>query len=258
MLTVAWRAPAGAVDHYTVVLNRAVVTTTTATSATLRARRAPVRVAVSATNAAGTGPLSAVATASAAVARPGAPVGLTLAAPDGPRPYAFAPSWKPPDLGGGALVRYEVSWTSARGVTASRTTTGTSLAAVVGDPCAAPYTVSVRAVTRAPGGRLLTGPPTTSTVTARPGTCAVRMTLDAAPDGDDAITVIANDGGGRDGPVRAERGRRDPLVRHLRRPRPHPHRRRRPRPRDHLHRGADRPEPRRHHDPDRPASVTTD
>jgi hypothetical protein len=201
VLTVAWRAPAGAVDHYTVVLNRAVVTTTTATSATLQSPAGlPVRVAVSATNAAGTGPLSAVATASAAVARPGAPVGLTLAAPDGPRPYAFAPSWKPPDLGGGALVRYEVSWTSARGVTASRATTATSLAAVVGDPCAAPYTVSVRAVTRAPGGRLLTGPPTTSTVTARPGTCVVRMTLDAEPDGDDTITVIASDGGGATGP----------------------------------------------------------
>lgn len=201
VLTVAWRAPAGAVDHYTVVLNRAVATTTTATSATLRSPAgSPVRVAVSATNAAGTGPLSTVVTASAAVARPGAPVALTLAAPDGPRPYAFAPSWKAPDLGGGALVRYEVSWTSARGVTATRTTTGTSLAAVVGDPCAAPYTVSVRAVTRAPGGRLLTGPPTTSTATARPGTCAVRMTLDAEPDGDDAITVVASDGGGATGP----------------------------------------------------------
>ena len=60
--------------------------------------------------------------------------------------------------------------------------------------------MSVRAVTRAPGGRLLTGPPTTSTVTARPGTCAVRMTLDAEPDGDAAITVVASDGGGATGP----------------------------------------------------------
>ena len=116
VLTVSWRAPAGAVDHYTVVLNRAVATTTTATSATLRSPAGrPVRVAVSATNTAGTGPLSTVVTAAAAVARPGAPVGLTLAAGDGPRPYAFAPSWKAPDLGGGALVRYEVSWTSATG-----------------------------------------------------------------------------------------------------------------------------------------------
>ncbi len=43
VLTVAWRAPAGAVDHYTVVLNRAVVTTTTATSATLQQPGGPPR-----------------------------------------------------------------------------------------------------------------------------------------------------------------------------------------------------------------------
>ena len=202
MLTVSWRAPAGAVDHYTVVLNRAVATTTTATSATLRSPAGrPVRVAVSATNTAGTGPLSTVVTAAAAVARPGAPVGLTLAAGDGPRPYAFAPSWKAPDLGGGALVRYEVSWTSATGARTTRTTTGTSLPPVAGDPCAAPYTVAVRAVTRTPAGRLLTGPPATSSAPAPPGgSCAVRMTLDATADGDDAITVTATDDGGATGP----------------------------------------------------------
>ena len=86
-------------------------------------------------------------------------------------------------------------------MTASRTTTGTSLAAVVGDPCAAPYTVSVRAVTRTPGGRLLTGPPDdVDRHRAARRRCAVRMTLDAEPDGDDAITVIATDGGGATGP----------------------------------------------------------
>jgi len=202
VLTVSWRAPAGAVDHYTVVLNRAVATTTTATSATLRSPAGrPVRVVVSATNTAGTGPLSTVVTAAAAVARPGAPVGLTLAAGDGPRPYAFAPSWKAPDLGGGALVRYEVSWTSATGARTTRTTTGTSLPPVAGDPCAAPYTVAVRAVTRTPAGRLLTGPPATSSAPAPPGgSCAVRMRLDATADGDDAITVTAADDGGATGP----------------------------------------------------------
>ena len=202
VLTVSWRAPAGAVDHYTVVLNRAVATTTTATSATLRSPAGrPVRVAVSATNTAGTGPLSTVVTAAAAVARPGAPVALTLAAGDGPRPYAFAPSWKAPDLGGGALVRYEVSWTSATGARTTKTTTGTSLPPVAGDPCAAPYTVAVRAVTRTPAGRLLTGPPATSSAPAPPGgSCAVRMTLDATADGDDAITVTATDDGGATGP----------------------------------------------------------
>ena len=104
VLTVAWRAPAGAVDHYTVVLNRAVVDDhhrhlgNTASPA-----GSPVRVAVSATNAAGTSPFSAVVTASAAVARPGAPVGLTLAAPEargrtrsrrpGSRPTSAAVRW---------------------------------------------------------------------------------------------------------------------------------------------------------------------
>jgi hypothetical protein len=202
VLTVTWRAPAATVDHYTVVLNRAVATTTTATSATLRSPAGrPVRVAVSATNTAGTGPLSTVVTAAAAVARPGAPVGLTLAAGDGPRPYAFAPSWKAPDLGGGALVRYEVSWTSATGARTTRTTTGTSLPPIAGDPCAAPYTVAVRAVTRTPAGRLLTGPPATSSAPAPPGgSCAVRMTLDAAADGADTITVTATDDGGATGP----------------------------------------------------------
>ena len=236
MLTVSWRAPAGVVDHYTVVLDRAVATTTTATSATLHSTvDRPVRVAVSATNAAGTGPLSAAVTASAAVVRPGAPVGLTLAA-DAGRPSAFAPSWTAPDLGGGDLVRYEVSLISATGVRTTRTTTATSLPPVTGEPCAAPYTVSVRAVTRTPGGRLLTGPPTTATSAARSGSgCAVRMALAAKADGDDTITVTATDGGGATGAVRAERRRRDPLVGHLRRPRPHADRRRRARLRDHLH-----------------------
>jgi hypothetical protein len=201
VLTVSWRASAGAIDHYTVVLNRAIATTTTATSATLRSPAGrPVRVAVSATNGAGTGPLSPVVTAAAAVARPGAPTGLTLAANDGPRPYAFAPSWRTPDLGGGTLVRYEVSWTSATGAKTTRTTTGTSLPPVAGDPCAAPYTVTVRAVTRTPAGRLLTGPAATSSAPAPPGgSCAVRMTLDATAD-DDSITVTATDDGGATGP----------------------------------------------------------
>ena len=202
VLTVSWRAPAGTVDHYTVVLNRAIATTTTGTSATLRSPGGrPVRVAVSATNAAGPGPLSSVVTAAAAVARPGAPTGLTLATGDGPRPYAFAPSWTAPDLGGGALVRYEVSWTSATGARAARTTTGTSLPPVTGDPCAAPYTVAVRAVTRTPAGRLLTGPPATSTAPVPPGgSCAVQMTVSATADGDDAVTVTATDDGGATGP----------------------------------------------------------
>jgi titin len=205
VLTVSWRAPAGPIDHYTVVLNRAVATTTTATSTTLRSPAGrPVRVAVSATNAAGTGPLSTVVTAAAAVARPGAPVGLTLApggGADGPRPYAFAPSWRTPDLGGGTLVRYEVSWTSATGARTTKTTTGTSLPPVAGDPCAAPYTVAVRAVTRTPAGKVLTGPSATSSAPAPPGgSCAVRMTVAATADGGDAITVTATDGGGATGP----------------------------------------------------------
>jgi hypothetical protein len=201
VLTVSWRAPAGVVDHYTVVLDRAVATTTTATSATLHSTvDRPVRAAVSATNAAGTGPLSAAVTASAAVVRPGAPAGLTLAV-DAGRPSAFSPSWTAPDLGGGDLVRYEVSLVSATGVRTTRTTTATSLPPVTGEPCAAPYTVSVRAVTRTPGGRLLTGPPTTATSAARSGSgCAVRMALAAKADGDDTITVTATDGGGATGP----------------------------------------------------------
>jgi hypothetical protein len=157
---------------------------------------------VSATNTAGTGPLSAAVTASTAVARPGAPVGLTLTA-DAGRPSAFAPSWGAPDLGGGELVRYEVSWTSATGIRTTRTTTATSLPPVPGEPCAAPYRVAVRAVTRAPGGRLLTGPPATSTSTSSgrsAGGCAVRMSIAAKADGDDAITVTATDGGGAEGP----------------------------------------------------------
>lgn len=202
VLTVSWRAPAGAVDHYTVVLNRAVATTTTATSATLRSPAGrPVRVAVSATNASGTGPLSTVVTAAAVVARPGPPVALTLAAGDGPKDYAFVPSWRPPDLGGGTLVRYEVSWTSATGAKTTKTTTGTSLPAVTGDPCAAPYTVAVRAVTRTAAGRLLTGPPATSSAPTPPGgSCAVQMTVDAEADGDDAVTVVLTDDDGATGP----------------------------------------------------------
>ena len=116
VLTVSWRAPAGVVDHYTVVLDRAVATTTTATSATLHSPAdRPVRVAVSATNAAGTGPLSAAVTASAAVAGPARPSGSRSPRTPG-GPSAFAPSWTAPDLGGGDLVRYEVSLISATGV----------------------------------------------------------------------------------------------------------------------------------------------
>ena len=163
VLTVSSRATASVVDHYTVVLDRAVATTTTATSATLRSTvDRPVRVAVSATDAAGTGPLSAAVTASAAVVRPAAPVGLTLAA-DAGRPSAFAPSWTAPDLGGGDLVRYEAGLISATGDPDNPDDHRDVAAPGHRRPCAAPYTVSVRAVTRTPGRRLLTGPPTTAT-----------------------------------------------------------------------------------------------
>jgi hypothetical protein len=219
VLTVAWRAPAGIVDHYTVVLNRAVATTTTATSATLRSPvGSPVRVAVSATNAAGTGPLSAVATASAAVARPGAPVALTLAAPDGPRPYTFAPSWKAPDLGGGTLVRYEVSWTSARGVTATH-----------GRPPPRRSPRSSVTLRRPVHGVGAGGDPRAGRAVAhRPPTDLHRHRatrhLRRANDARRGARRRRRDHRGRerrrrgDRSVRAERRRRDPLVRHLRRP----------------------------------------
>lgn len=99
------------------------------------------------------------------VTKPGAPRALALKSANGSgaRSVVFVPTWqRPADLGGGELVRYEVTVTGANGVGQTLTATGTSAGTVSKDRCLGPYTVSVRAVTRAPSGGSLEGPAATA------------------------------------------------------------------------------------------------
>ena len=250
MLTVSWRAPSATIDHYTVVLTGRSPPPRPRLPRRCAARRGARCARRRVGDQHGRHRPAVDRRDRGRRARPGAPVGLHARGGRRAKTIRVRAAWKAPDLGGGALVRYEVS-----GVGDRRNHQDDDRHLVPCRrrfPCAAPYT------RRGAGGDQHCMPagcsPNPSSDVERParpgGVAPVRMRLDAA-DGDDAITVTAADDGG-DLAVRAQL---DGTVRWsgpaaVTRARIVP--RRRPRPRNHLHRGPDRPQSRRNHDPDRP------